>query len=304
LDALDIVFHGQGFRSAAIEDNVVLHYPAARQGAFNIGVLHTSLDLEAGGEHARYAPCTTADLLSRQYDYWALGHVHRRRVAHEDPPIVFPGNTQGRHIRETGAKGGYLVQVDARGRPTLEFQAWDVFRWEELQVSAAEDDGTDELLERIDQALRRAVADQGERPLAVRVVVRGRCRAHAELAAAPEAWAAQVRARALDVAVGEVWVEKILWQTSAPSARPPDPPEGPVRELLAYCEELRNSEQLLAALADELSALGRKLPAELRDETKPGADPLRVESPAYLRQAVDEVEPLLLARLLAGEDAR
>ena len=52
-----------------------------------------------------YAPCTLEGLLSKNYDYWALGHVHRREILHENPWIVFPGNTQGRHINESGPRG-------------------------------------------------------------------------------------------------------------------------------------------------------------------------------------------------------
>ena len=41
-----------------------------------------------------------ARLVARGYDYWALGHVHQREVVHEAPHVVFPGNLQGRHVRD------------------------------------------------------------------------------------------------------------------------------------------------------------------------------------------------------------
>ena len=52
------------------------------------------------------------NLKSKGYDYWALGHVHKREIVDGIPWIVFPGNIQGRHIRETGAKGATLVTVE------------------------------------------------------------------------------------------------------------------------------------------------------------------------------------------------
>ncbi|MCY2988180.1 MAG: DNA repair exonuclease [Planctomycetota bacterium] len=304
LEQLDVVFHGQGFRSGAVDENVVLNYPAARRGAFNIGVLHTSLDMEAGGEHARYAPCAIADLLAKQYDYWALGHIHKRRVAHEDPLIVFPGNLQGRHIRETGEKGCVLVTVDTRGRPTWEFQPLDVLRWHELKVSADDAATADEVLERCDLELRRLVRDQGGLPLAVRVLVTGNCPAHRELAAAPDVWTNQIRARALELGGGDVWIEKVKFQTAGPTAAEQVAWEGPVQEIVSYCEELRRSDELLATLGAELAALSRKLPANLREDSLPGQEPLRLDDPAYLRQAVSDVEPLLLARLWTREGGR
>ena len=103
IEELSVALHGQSFRQAATTDNLVLGYPSPIDGAFNIGVLHTALG--GMGEHANYAPCSLAELVAKGYDYWALGHVHQGQVLHEQPHVVFPGNLQGRHVRETGPKG-------------------------------------------------------------------------------------------------------------------------------------------------------------------------------------------------------
>jgi hypothetical protein len=295
---VDVVFHGQGFASAVVDENVVQRYPLGRSGAFNIGLLHTSLEM-TGGEHARYAPCSVADLVSRQYDYWALGHVHKARVVQEDPPIVFPGNIQGRHIRESGSKGCQLVTVDDRGHPTLEFVPLDVFRWHELTVAAEDAKRGDDVLGLIGQTFQRLVREQGDLPLAVRVVVTGRCAAHRALAAAPEAWANQVRAVA--AGAGEVWVEKVKFQTADVAAAVVPPiDEGPLLELSALVQEFSGDDQRLLELTDELAALKKKLPPELLSDEW-GDDPLRLEQPAFWRSLLMQVEPLLRARLLAEE---
>ena len=91
-------------------DNLASGYPRYDPGYFNIGMLHTSLTGRQG--HEDYAPCSTDELKSKGYDYWALGHVHKREIVDKDPWIVFPGNIQGRHIRETGVKGVTLVTVE------------------------------------------------------------------------------------------------------------------------------------------------------------------------------------------------
>jgi DNA repair exonuclease SbcCD nuclease subunit len=301
LEQLDVAFHGQGFHTAAVDENVILQYPPARSGVFNVGLLHTSLDMDAAGEHARYAPCSPGDLLARHYDYWALGHIHRRRVVHEDPPIVYPGNTQGRNIREAGPKGCLLVTVDGRGRPALEFQPLDVFRWHELPVSADGAADGDEVLQRVDGALREFLSGQNDVPAAVRVFVRGACPAHRQLVGSPTTWINQIRAMAVNVGLGNVWVEKVKFQTGleAPLAAT-ELDDGPLREIVTYLSELRGREDLLTGLAEELSALDRKLPDELRLQ---GSDlePLLLHDPGYLRRVLDEVEPLLLARLGSQE---
>ena len=103
LDELKVALHGQSFRQRDITENLVPDYPAPVSGAFNIGVLHTGLG--GMGGHENYAPCAMEDLINKGYNYWALGHVHKASVLHKKPHVVFPGNLQGRHARETGAKG-------------------------------------------------------------------------------------------------------------------------------------------------------------------------------------------------------
>ena len=101
------VLHGQGFATRAVEQDLAARYPEAVAGAFNIGVLHTALDGREG--HDPYAPTRVETLRGKGYDYWALGHVHAREVVSREPWIVFPGNLQARHLRETGSKGATLV---------------------------------------------------------------------------------------------------------------------------------------------------------------------------------------------------
>ena len=130
LGELGVAIHGQGFAKEAVTANLAQGYPQAQAGLFNIGLLHTSVTGRDG--HEPYAPCSLADLLAKGYDYWALGHVHTREVLHEhDPWIVFPGNIQGRHIRETGAKGCMVVTVEDGEVVEATHRNLDVLRWTE-----------------------------------------------------------------------------------------------------------------------------------------------------------------------------
>ena len=116
-----------------VEQNLVLGYPNRVASMFNIGVLHTALG-NANSGHANYAPCSVTDLVAKGYEYWALGHVHSAQVLHENPHIVFPGNIQGRHVRETGAKGASLVTVEDGQVVSVDHHAFDVVRWAVLEV--------------------------------------------------------------------------------------------------------------------------------------------------------------------------
>ena len=102
--------YGFSYNERHVRESMITNYPVAENGtSFHIGMLHGSL---AGDEtHAVYAPFTKEELLQKHYDYWALGHIHLRQQLHTDPPIVYPGNLQGRHRNERGVKGFYDVSL-------------------------------------------------------------------------------------------------------------------------------------------------------------------------------------------------
>lgn len=298
LEDIDVAIHGRGFSSPKMSENVVDDYPARRDGLFNIGMLHTSLDAESEEVHARYAPCKLDDLRRKGYEYWALGHVHKQAVRHEDPAVVFPGNIQGRHIREAGAKGAMLVTVHDDHRVEIAFEALDVLRWEECIVAADEVEEAQGVVEAFADELSHLVERHQGSPLAVRVVMTGRTSAHDALLTDSTRWTNQVRAKALDVASGSVWIEKVQFRT-APSRDPADaqPDEGPIGELVKYIADLRANDEQLLELASILDDLRRKLP----DDLQRGKDGIRLDDMAWLREVLAEVEPLLVGRLHARE---
>lgn len=291
---LGVAVHGQSYGTPAEFDNLVPGYPPRQPGLFNIGLLHTSL--EGADGHEPYAPCALDHLRQKAYDYWALGHVHTRRLCCEDPPIVFPGNIQGRHIRETGAKGCYLVTADDHGRCELDFIPLDVFRWETCTVDAAAATHPEHLLDRFSAGLMRLGRTHDGVPLAVRVEVRGATDVHEALRADPVRWTNELRSAAL-AGPSCVWIEKVVWRT-LPKQTPGEPADrsGPIGTLRNCLDELRSGGPELSELAQLFSDLQRRLPEELTR----GDDALRLDDPHQLRQWLDEVEPLLLSRLREG----
>lgn len=106
----EVVLHGFSYPKRHVRERMIDQFPiAADQHSFHIGLLHGSV---AGNEsHDVYAPFTIGELQSKQYHYWALGHIHKRQQLCEDPPVVYPGNIQGRHRNESGEKGFYEVEL-------------------------------------------------------------------------------------------------------------------------------------------------------------------------------------------------
>jgi DNA repair exonuclease SbcCD nuclease subunit len=179
-DDLGLVVHGQGFATKAVMQNLATEFPHRVPGMMNVGLLHTSVDGVEG--HARYAPCRVEDLTARGYDYFALGHVHQRTVLIDgEHPVAYSGNLQGRHPRESGAKGALLVDLDPKAGTSIEFHALDVARWAVVEVAADTCGGLDDVLAETEQCLRGAVAEAGGRPVVARVVFIGRTPAAGEL---------------------------------------------------------------------------------------------------------------------------
>jgi DNA repair protein SbcD/Mre11 len=288
------VLHGQGFATQAVMEDLAAGYPAAWSGRFNIGVLHTSLTGDA--QHDTYAPTSLDTLLSRGYDYWALGHIHQRRVVHERPYIAYAGNTQGRHIRECGAKGCLLVTVQDRSIQDVQFLATDDVRWEHLQVDAAGDLTLSQLYEQIRAALQELQACAAGRFLAVRVSVRGACAAHWDLAE----WAAQDEAvaeiRNLAAALDDVWIEHVLLHTSPPidiaALRRGRDLVGDVLRELQRCA---TDEQSLRLLLPAFSSLDEKASLELRQAG------ISLEDPQNMRRWLQRAEGLLVGMLRAEQ---
>lgn len=128
---------GFSFRNQWVNDPIINNYPEAIDADWNIGMLHGSLSTLKSPE-ANYAPFTLEQLKSKDYDYWALGHIHKRQSLDDEGLINYSGNTQGRHINESGDKGYLLVQSNGR-HLTTEFHATAPIIWEKLQISVTSD---------------------------------------------------------------------------------------------------------------------------------------------------------------------
>ncbi len=299
LEGLQVALHGQSFRQRNVTDNLVPDYPPPLPGQVNIGVLHSGLG--GLGGHANYAPCSLTELVNKGYDYWALGHVHKAEVLNERPYVVFPGNLQGRHIRETGPKGATLVTVEQGEIAELEFRACDLVRWAELTVPLEDAASLGAVIDRLRDAVERAVAEQAEgRLLACRLLLTGRSALHGQLLASEEHLLAEAHNAASALGEEVAWIEKLVLATEAPlDARSLAEREDALGALQRMLQEAPADATLLGQIEDDIGELIRRLPHELRTEIE---DPVLAAAvagdPAALIAAV---APYLSGRLLADE---
>lgn len=297
LDDFKVALHGHSFKQRDVTDNLVLGYPDPVPGMFNIGVLHTALGGMAG--HENYAPCSLDDLKAKGYDYWALGHVHNGQVLHENPHIVFPGNLQGRHIRETGPKGAHVVMVEDGEITDFTTLHCDVVRWSRLSVPVGDCRRPAEVSDRIRQSIEQAVAAEADgRLLACRIELTGTSEIHGELLASAENLMAEAQAAALGIGDDAAWIERLVISTQP--RRDPSVSAGQQDAL----DDLRNmladagkDEGLLQQLASDIGELSRRLPADLRTGVEDAA--LKAAIDGDYADVIEHVQDYLSARLTA-----
>lgn len=267
---LAAVIHGRGFPHRAVPENLAVDYPAAVPGKFNLGLLHTSLT--GRPDHDTYAPCSEQDLRNKGYAYWALGHIHQPEVISEDPWIVFAGNCQGRHARETGPRGCRLVTVkDSLEVASAEWRDLDVVRWQSVEVPLAGVENEAGAIKGIREALAGAVAAAEGRLLATRIHLTGATALHGSLHRDAQHWRAQVQALAQDFGEESVWLERLRVGT-----RPVyDLAELAARDALTktVLETLETATHHLPALPDDITEMLDVLPPELRAEVAAEWDP-------------------------------
>jgi DNA repair exonuclease SbcCD nuclease subunit len=294
-----VAIHGQSFKPGPVPDNLAASYPAPLAGCYNIGLLHTSL---AGTtDHDAYAPCTLEELVSRGYDYWALGHIHRRAVHSRDPYVVFPGNLQGRHARESGPKGCFVVDVDDAGRTaSADFVPLDVVRWLRAEVDLQGRNSESDLVDSLRDALQRACRESDGRAAAVRVTLNGCTPLHPSI----ERRSHRLRQTALElaeeIAGDDMWIEKIINSTTAPAGKSDAAGTDEMHDLIGIMQELAsNALQIGPLLAKELEPLRTRLPGDFKE-----LEALRlIERPGLCREWLDRLQPRLAARLAGEEDA-
>jgi len=173
--------YGISYLDKAINKNLAINYNLKSNSApLSIALLHGTIG--PAGAHMNYAPFRLDDVLNKNFDYWALGHIHNRQLIHEsNPAIVYPGNPQGRDFGETGAKGCYIVEINPGNTPQIKFIATQLIRFEEVEVDLTNEDKIDHLADGIDES-KTTIDDYDENASYIlRITLKGRTPLHSLL---------------------------------------------------------------------------------------------------------------------------
>ncbi len=298
LEDQNVAIHGQGFSEREVLDDLSADYPRPIPGMFNLGLLHTNCGGRAG--HDPYAPSHPQELTDKRYDYWALGHIHKRQslTIDEACPIWYSGNLQGRQIRETGAKGCQIVTVE-RGRVSnIEFAAVDVLRWAICDVDTSQCVDSDEVLTATCQNLTAALGGSEGRPIAARVRFVGNTAAHHDLHRHRARWIHELRVETLSQFGDSVWVEKVLLECLPRVAESANPSER--RMDLEIAQGLADPSLVAAALGDVRAEIEKARLLIPTDDRVPD-QAFDVNNAADAQRLGDDAQDLLRSRLKQEE---
>jgi DNA repair exonuclease SbcCD nuclease subunit len=292
---LAVAVHGLSFAQPKAPDSLLPRYRPPLPGIVNIALMHTSLDGAPG--HDDYAPCKAAELHAAGFDYWALGHIHKRSVPEGRCKVVMPGMPQGRDIGESGPKSVTLVTVADDRSITIEERLTSVAQFEAVPVNLTGIEDWRDMLDRITTDLQRTRETVASEHLVARLQFTGRT---------PLAW--RIRGdrdllwnEAVNQAsgIGKTWIEKIDIACQVPDAGSPAELD-PVAELQRLiAQDVVPS----AAYQAEIAAVAKDLRAQLPPECRHLLGDYEAGFAEALDRLVAEGAEDVLARLHGSSEA-
>lgn len=264
----DVWIHGVSFNARHAPDSLLNKFPAPVPNAVNIAMLHTSL---AGtSNHDLYAPCTVVELQSMGFDYWALGHVHKREVHCKDPWIVMPGIPQGRDIGESGSKSATLLTIEDGQIATSEIQSTDLeFQEHTIDISAcSSDDQLRSILRERVEEIAKLVAPS---IAVVRLTLSGQYARRWQMIRDTDLWIELIHNLANDTQM--LWIEKVRFDLAATTGAAPDASAS--SELQMLMKEISQEDAFSAAAIADISKVLEQLTASQRRQLIPDESSLQ-----------------------------
>ncbi|MEM5472277.1 DNA repair exonuclease [Hoeflea sp. AS60] len=287
-----VAIHGLSFANPTAPESLLPKYARAIPDAINIGIMHTSLGGAPG--HDPYAPCSPAELQATGFDYWALGHIHKRAAISGSTTIVMPGMPQGRDINEDGPKSVTLVSILDDGTVHLEERQTALAEFTRVTIDAGSVSEWNALAQSLSDALKQARTVSAASELVVRLGFTGETPLAWRMRRDADLLMAEAEERAAQI--GAIWIEKLDIDCTPPKTAQGSATD-PLHELKALIEtgilESDAFETALASLADTLQA---QLPTDLRDLFGRDETETRARRIELARQGGDDV----LARLQSG----
>jgi len=289
-----VTIHGLSFAQPHAPDSLLPRFKLPTQGAVNIGLMHTSL---AGAtEHPDYAPCSITDLTTSGFDYWALGHIHKRSLIQGRCTIVMPGMPQGRDIGESGAKSVTLVTIADDRSIRLEERFTSVAQFESVPIDLTGVELWEDMIAIVAKKLSQTRDQVKSDHLVARLHFTGMTPLAWRMRRDPDLLKEEAAHRAF--VIGKSWIEKVEIDCRAPGADAGSNGD-PVIELRRLIDEkVRRSDAYRVEAAGIAEELRSQLPPECRSLLGSDEESFRALIDALGKDGAEDV----LARMHAATD--
>lgn len=148
IDFEDAHIYGFGFTDFYCKQSEIEEIQVDEPNDINILITHGSLD--GGSDELReYNPLRQTKLKQLNFDYIALGHIHKPYYNEEkNQKIFYPGSTISLGFDELG-KHGILVGNIEKNNLQVEFKTIDPRQYEEKEIDITEMTSNEEILEKL-----------------------------------------------------------------------------------------------------------------------------------------------------------
>ncbi len=146
-----VKLYGFSYPARHVLEDKTAFYQKSGDADFHIALLHGS-ELTTSSDHDVYAPFRLEEIIRKGFDYWALGHIHKREILSETPGIYYPGVIQGRNRKEVGEKGGTIVTLNELGAQ-FEFFATAPIVWESIRLKFKDEITNNSLFRKLEDTL-------------------------------------------------------------------------------------------------------------------------------------------------------
>ncbi|MEN2494321.1 MAG: hypothetical protein TECD_00212 [Hyphomicrobiaceae bacterium hypho_1] len=249
-----VAIHGISFRDKHTQENLLTKFRPVPD-VVNIGMLHTSLSGTVG--HDNYAPCSVADFIASGFDYWALGHIHRRKIYCENPLVVMPGIPQGRDMGEHGPKSVTLIHIKKK-KLTISERLTSTLEFQNKSIDVADCNSIIEVCDAIIALVRSIDSDTA---IVLRLTVIGVTALYWHIHRDIDLLQAAAKEAAEES--GSVWIDRLVIKTQMPSERvATNTATYEIAELIA---EAAQTPSLPAEATEILFEVLSDLPPEIRD---------------------------------------
>ena len=133
-----VAISGFSYDTRWITESMAMHFPLRNSLVdYHLGMYHGQTRTASDSSTA-YAPFKVSDLEKLNYDYWALGHIHRAMDLDSYGKIAYSGTIQGRSFKEMGEKGFYVITLNKNLPMNRQFVSCNPIEWVEIEFLVEE----------------------------------------------------------------------------------------------------------------------------------------------------------------------